>query len=172
MSAYGIPTIKFDASRVTDTVKADLRKNILLIEEIDRGHTDQIYNAALRSISAGRDLSVLYDALIHSNINGMTKRRAADIALLLNNRATSLMDRERLESLGIKYALWLCSGAPCAINPKKTTVQESQQSAAHKAANGQKFEISKGMFLYGKWTWPGVEPGCRCVLKAVVPGFS
>ena len=30
---------------------------------------------------------------------------------------------------------------------------------------------SKGKFLGGKWTWPGVEPGCKCVMQAVVPGF-
>jgi hypothetical protein len=39
-------------------------------------------------------------------------------------------------------------------------------------ANGKLFEISTGMFLNGKWTWPGVEPGCRCISKSVIPGFS
>ncbi len=165
---YGIPTVKFDASRVTDTIKADLRKNIMLLEEIDRNHFDQVYDAALRSISAGRDLSVLYNVLMQMNINGMTKRRAGEIALLLNNKATALMNRERQEALGIKQALWLYSGAPCEINPKRPTGQD----AAHRAANGKLFDVSRGMFLDGKWTWPGVELGCRCVSKPIVPGFS
>jgi hypothetical protein len=172
MSTAGIPTVKFDASRVTEAVKADIRQNIIRLEEIDRNHFDRVYEAALRSISAGRDLRVLYNALIEMKISGMTKRRAADIALLLNNKATALMDRERLESLGIKHALWVYSGAPCEINPKEPTGQESQQNAAHKAANGKSFDVSKGMFLDGKWTWPGVEPGCRCMSRPVVPGLS
>jgi hypothetical protein len=71
--AYSIPTVKFDASRVTNTVKASLRKEITLLEEIDRNHLDQVYDAALRSITAGRDLSILYKALKRMNINGMTK---------------------------------------------------------------------------------------------------
>jgi hypothetical protein len=32
----GIPTVKFDASRVTETIKADLRKNIMLLEGVER----------------------------------------------------------------------------------------------------------------------------------------
>jgi uncharacterized protein with gpF-like domain len=162
----GIPTVKFDASRVTETVKADLKKNILLLGEIDKTHFEQVYDAALRSISAGRNLSLLYNVLMQ--MNGMMKRRAGEIALLLNNKATALMNKERQESLGIKQAHWLYSGAPCEINPKEPTGQD----AAHRAANGKLFDVSKGMFLDGKWTWPGVEPGCRCVSKPVVPGFS
>jgi hypothetical protein len=163
-----IPTVTFYVSRLTETVKADIRKNIILLEEIDRNHFDQVYDAALLSISAGRDLGLLYNALMQMKINGMTKRRAAEIASFLNNKATALMNRERQESLGIKSALWLYSGAPCEVNPKEPTGQD----AAHKAANGKSFDVSKGMFLDGKWTWPGVEPGCRCVSKSVVRGFS
>jgi len=166
--AYGIPTVKFDASRVTDTVKADIRKNIMLLEEIDKNYFDQVYDGALRSISAGRDLSALCNVLKQLNIKGMTKRRAAEIALLLNNKATAIMNREHQKSLGIKQAVWLYSGAPCEINPKEPTGQD----AAHKAANGKSFDVSKGMILDGKWTWPGIELGCRCVSKPVVRGFS
>jgi hypothetical protein len=166
--SHGIPTVGFDASRITEPVKADIRRNIMLLEEVDESHFDQLYDAALRSISAGRDLSLLYNALVQMNIQGMTKRRAEEIARLLNNKATALMDRERQQSLGVKSALWLYSGALCEINPKKPTGQD----AAHRAANGKPFDVSKGMFLNGKWTWPGVEPGCRCVSKSVVPGFS
>jgi hypothetical protein len=164
---HTIPTVAFDASRVTNAVKADIRKNILLLE-IDKKHADRVYDAAVRSISAGRDLSVLYDAIMQLNVSGMTTRRAGEIALLLNNRATALMNRERQETLSIKQAVWLYSGAPCEINPKKPAGQD----AAHRAANGKSFDVSKGMLLNGIWTWPGVEPGCRCVSKSIIPGFS
>jgi hypothetical protein len=166
--SYGIPKVNFDVLRVTDAVKADIRKNIMLLEGIDKNQFDRVYDAALRSVSAGRDLAVLYKVLLELNINGMTARRASEIALLLNNKATALMYRECQEALGIKQALWLYSGAPCEINPKRPTGQDT----AHRAANGKPFDVSKGMFLDGKWTWPGVEPGCRCVSKPIVPGFS
>ena len=163
-----IPTVSFDASRVSEAVKEDLRNNILLLEEVEERHFDQVYEAALRSITAGRDLSVFYNALMRMNIAGMTKRRASEIAHLLNNKATAWMTRGYQETLGITQAVWLYSGASCEINPKTPTGQD----AAHRAANGKSFDVSNGMFLNGKWTWPGIEPGCRCVSKSAVPGFS
>jgi hypothetical protein len=138
------------------------------VEEIDRTRVDQVYDAAMRSISAGRDLGLLHNALMQMNINGMAKRRAAEIALSLNNTATALMNRENQQKLGVTQAIWLYSGAPCEMDPKKP----GSQDAAHKAANGKHFDVSKGMFLDGKWTWPGVELGCRCASKSIVPGFS
>jgi hypothetical protein len=46
--AYRIPTVTFDVSRVTETVKSDIRKNIMLLEEVDGKHFEQVYGAALR----------------------------------------------------------------------------------------------------------------------------
>ena len=168
---YGIPTIKFDASRVTETVKADIRKSIMHLKEIDQNNFDQVYDAALCSISRGGDLHVLYVVLLQLNINGMTKKRAAEISRFLNGRASAIMQRERYEKLGIKYAIWMYSGAPCELDAKHPTARDIRQNAAHKAANNQRYENSKGMFLDGKWTWPGMEPGCKCAGRPDVPGF-
>ena len=163
-----IPVVRFDASRVTDAVKADLWSNILHLEGLDQASAEQIYCATLRSISAGRDLSVLKDAVLQSKISGMTARRAAEIALLLNSKATAILDRERQISIGVTQAHWLHSGAPCEVNPKSPTGQD----AIHRTANGQLFDVAEGLLLNGKRTWPGVEPGCRCISKSVIPGFS
>lgn len=164
---HSIPTVEFDAARVTDAIKDDIWKNILLLE-LDRACVDRVYQAAVRSISAGRDLRELHDTLMQLNIGGMTKRRAAEIARFLNNSATALMYRQREEAIRIKQARWLYSGASCEIDPKKPTGQD----ASHRAANGKLFDVSKGMLLNGNWTLPGAEPGCRCVSKSIVPGFS
>jgi hypothetical protein len=102
----------------------------------------------------------------------MENRGAAKITLPLSNRPAAMMKRKRKVSLGIKHAAWLHSGAPCEMNPKNPEDWELRQDAIHRAANGKQFEVSKGMFLDGKWTWPGNEPGCRCMSKPVVPGFS
>jgi hypothetical protein len=136
-----IPTVAFDASKVTDAVKADIRKDILLLE-IDRKCVDRVYEAAVRLISAGRDLSVLHDALMRLNVSGMTTQRAGEIARFLNNSATALMNRRRQESIGIKQAVWLYSGAPCEINPKKPIGQD----AAHRAPNGSHLMSARECF--------------------------
>ena len=167
-----IPTVKFDASQVTEDVKAEIRKNVAQIECVDSSHFDAVYDAALRSVSAGRDLHALYEVLMRIGADGITRRKAEEIARHINNKATSLINRNRQKALGIEDAVWLHSGAPCMTNTHKPTAEEIRQDAAHKLANGTRFNVSKGMFLDGKWTWPGQENGCHCFSKSVIKGFD
>ena len=165
-----MPTVKFDPSALTKNVKADLRRNIELLDDLEKKHVPRIYQAALRSVSAGRDLNVLFLALM--KIEGMSKGRAAEIARSLNDEAMAIINRERQTSLGITHAKWMYANAPCMKNPSHPSAAEIQQDSAHHAANGKRYEISKGLFLEGKWTWPGVEEGCKCVSRSVLPGLE
>lgn len=162
--------VEFDPLAVTESVKADLRSNIRLIDDLDIRHFEPVYKAAVRSVTAGRDLRVLFLALM--DIEGMTKGRAGQIALSLNNKATSLINRERQASLGITHAVWMYANAPCMVKPIAPTGSDIQQDAAHCAANGKRYEISKGLLVNGKWTWPGVEEGCKCSSRVVLPGLE
>lgn len=164
----GVPTVKFDPTRVTDAVLADLRENIRALPEVDANDFETVYQAAARAISMGGALNIIYAALM--DIEGMSKRRAADISRSLNFKAKAIMNAEQQMKLGIKYATWLYSGAPCHLNPKQPGSED--QDAAHKAANGKPFLISKGMFLNGEWTWPGREDGCKCISKSMIAGFD
>jgi uncharacterized protein with gpF-like domain len=172
VSWNSIPTVKFDASRVTDAVKAEIRNSVSEIEGPTDPQREAIYCAALRSVSAGGDLHTLYAALMELGVDGLTKKKASAIAVRINNRAASLMNKTKQQSLGIEYARWMYSGAPCVTNPKKPTPADIEQDAAHKAANGQRFKISEGMLLNGKWTWPGNNDGCRCVSRSIIPGLD
>jgi len=102
--AYVIPTVKFDQKRVTEAIKADLKSNIKGIAEFDDTNFDQVYGAALRSISRGGDLATLFNAIMELNLPNITKRRAGEISMTLNNKAKVLMDRDQQISLGITYA--------------------------------------------------------------------
>ena len=158
--AQTMPTVPFDPDKVTKAVSTDLLKNIKELPDINARDVRSIYDAALRSISAGRALHVIYEALLP--IDGMSPARANEIARLLNNKATALMNSESQSRLGITHARWLYSGASCG---------DPDQDAAHSAANGQTYPIGKGMFLNGLWTWPGRENGCKCVSRSVIPGL-
>ena len=105
-------------------------------------------------------------------IDGMTEGRAAEIARSLHNKATAIIDRERQASLGITHAIWMYANAPCMKDPSHPVAADVQQDSAHRSANGKQYEISKGLFVDGKWTWPGVEEGCKCVARAVLPGLE
>jgi hypothetical protein len=115
----------------------------------------------------GFDAHLLYTEL--SKIEGMPKERAADITRSLHNKAKAQIDRERKTSLGITHAKWLYANAPCMKDPRHPTDADIRRDAAHKAANGKIYDPSKGLLVDGKWTWPGVEDGCKCVSRIVLP---
>lgn len=97
--------------------------------------------------------------------NALGKEAQAQI-LSQRSRERALSNQNRQLELGISEAIWLYSGAPCDIDPKNP---QGNQDACHKAANGKRFKISEGMFLDGKWTWPGHENGCRCASRSIIP---
>jgi hypothetical protein len=159
--------VEFDPSTVSKSVKANLRKNIELLGGIEKKHIPQIYEAALSSVLAGRDHRSLVAALVR--IEEMPQDRAWEITRNLHNKATEQINRERQSSLGITHAIWMYANAPCMKDPSHPTEAEIQQDAAHKAANRKRYDLSKGLLVNGKWTRPGVEEGCKCVSRAVLP---
>jgi len=162
--------IKSDSSTLSKNVKASLRRNVDSIDDVGRRHRRKIYELALRSLSTSGGLHLLATELMR--IEGISKERAADIAGSLHAKANVVMERERRASLGITHATWIYANAPCMKNPFHSTDAEIRQDAAHRAANGKRYEISKGLFVDGKWTWPGAEDSCKCVSRAILPGLS
>lgn len=167
-----IPTVKFDTSRLTRAVLADLERNIRDLPEVAEQNFDDVYDVALRSIAAGGDLYMLSTGLVAMNIDGMTSQRAAQISKQLWFRAKEIMDREQQAELGITEAQWMYSHAPCMIDPRKPTSSDLLQDAAHKAANGKIYRIADGMLMNGRRTWPGREYGCKCSSKPRIFGFE
>jgi uncharacterized protein with gpF-like domain len=169
-SRRAIPTVKFDPATVSQSVKANLRANVESLDDVGKEHIRPVYEAALGCVLAGGDLHVLSVALM--KIEGMPKERVAEIARSLHSKAKAQIDRERQASLGITHAKWMYSNAPCMRDPRRRTAANVQQDAAHRVANGERYEISKGLFVDGKLTWPGVEEGCKCSSRAILPGLK
>ncbi|HWG10157.1 MAG TPA: hypothetical protein VN693_01475 [Rhodanobacteraceae bacterium] len=61
---FRMPTVKFDPTNVTNSVREDLRKNIESLTDIDFDKREAIYKAALEAIIAGGAFNVLFEALI------------------------------------------------------------------------------------------------------------
>jgi hypothetical protein len=157
-----VPTVKFDPARVTDAIKEDIRESVSKIKDFGEPHFDCIYEAALRSVSRGMDAAALFNAIMDLQLPAMTKRRAGEISININRRAKALVDRNEQMAIGIKYATWNYSGAPC----------HPRQDAAHRAANGKRYAIAKGMPLHGRRTMPGREEGCKCFSRPIIPGVD
>lgn len=151
-------TVGFQSAQMlNDTVEAIIGENVSLIKSIASQHLTQVETMVMQSVQNGRDLGTLAKGL--EKQFGVSKRRAALIARDQNNKATSVIARTRQKSLGITQAKWRHSHAGKTPRP------------SHVKADGQIYDIDKGMYLDGVWTWPGVEINCRCTCSPIIPGF-
>lgn len=141
-----------------DAYSAVVGEQVGLIRSIASQHLTQVETVVMQGVQNGRDLAYIHDQLRERY--GVTKRRAALIARDQSNKATSTLNRQRQKDLGITKAKWRHSGGGKEPRP------------SHVAADGQEYDLEKGMYLDGVWTWPGVEINCRCTSSPVIPGFE
>ena len=69
--AWKLCPVKFDPSMVSKSVKADLRRNIELLDDLEKKHVKQVYEAALRSVWQAGICTCCVRLLM--KIEGMTK---------------------------------------------------------------------------------------------------
>jgi SPP1 gp7 family putative phage head morphogenesis protein len=143
---------------VRDVFQSLVHEQVNLIKSIASQHLQAVQGLVMRSVQQGRDLAFLTKEL--SARFGVTKRRAAFIARDQNNKATATITRTRQLELGITQARWRHSHAGKHPRPE------------HVKADGEVYEVAKGMYLEGKWTWPGWEINCRCTSSSIIPGFK
>lgn len=145
-------------SSMQDVYSAVIGEQVGLIRNIGAQYLGQVETLVMQSVQTGRDLGHLHDELRARY--GITKRRAALIARDQNNKATATFTRTRQRDAGITKARWRHSHAGKEPRP------------SHVAADGEVYDVDKGMFLDGVWTWPGVEINCRCTSEPIIPGLE
>jgi SPP1 gp7 family putative phage head morphogenesis protein len=146
------------SAAANDVMQATIGEQVGLIKSIASQHLSDVEGLVMRSVASGRDLGKLSEQLEHRY--GVTKRRAAFIALDQNNKATASITRVRQEGLGIDEAVWLHSRA--GKHPR----------ASHVAVNGNRYKVKEGMLIDGEHIWPGQLPHCRCISRSVIPGIG
>ena len=153
-------TVKFTMTPLLqDAYSAAIEENVGLIKSIASEHLAEVQGLVMRSVQAGRSMKELTDELVTRY--GITRRRAALIARDQNNKATSVMNAaKQIELMGDDAeATWKHSAAGKHPRPE------------HVAANGKTYKVKQGMFLEGKWTWPGREINCRCTSSLIIKGY-
>lgn len=152
-------TVNFKTTKVqNDAYQAVVGQNVSLIKSIAQKYLSDVEGDVMRSVMAGHDLGTLTKTL--EKTYGITRRRASLIARHQNNMATATFTRSRQTELGITKARWSHSSGGRVPRPE------------HVAFNNKLYDVTKGAFLEGKWTWPGVEINCRCVSIPVIEGFD
>lgn len=154
-------TVEFRMTPATrDVMQASIAEQVSLIKSIPQKYFTDVQGSVMRSVSAGGDLGALTKQLQENY--GVSYRRAAFIARDQNAKATASMTRARQLDAGLTEAIWMHSHGGRVPRP------------THVAMNGQKYDVSKGMYdsAVGKFILPGEEPNCRCLSRPVVVGFS
>jgi len=143
---------------------AVVAENVALIKSIASEHLTDVEGIVMRSVAQGRDLGSMAKELRERF--DVPKKRAALIARDQNNKATSLLTRVRQQEAGINRAIWVHSGA--GRHPRPDHVAFSAGRYTGRSGPGPEYDVTKGAYLEGKWTFPGYEINCRCVSRAIV----
>ncbi len=145
-------------TEMNNALQTVIGENVGLIKSIPRQYLSQVETLVMQSVARGRDLGTLTKAL--QERYDITKRRAVLIARDQNNKATFVMQSARQRSMGFKTGIWRHSHA----------AKKFRQS--HLKADGKEFDLSKGLYIDGKWIMPGEEINCGCGWQVVIPKLT
>jgi len=145
-----------------NVAQASVAENVALIRSIGEKYHSQVEGMVMRSVTTGRDLGGLVKELEHEL--GLTRKRAAFIALDQNNKMTANFTTVRQIEVGITDAIWLHSHAGKVPRP------------THLANNGKRYSVAAGWYdpdpKVKRFIRPGELPRCRCTSRSVVKGFT
>lgn len=153
-------TLKTDVinGAAADVVKASIKQNVALIKSIPREYFLEIEGEVMRSIQSGRGMADLQPFL--EKRYGLTKKRAALIARDQTSKATTAINRARMQSLGVKKFKWLHSGGGKEPRPLHKDV-----------LNGKIFSFDDPPVIderTGERGLPGQLINCRCRIVPVI----
>lgn len=152
-------TVRFQMSPYTEEMlKAAMGENVGLIKSIGVQYLGRVEQSVWASVKGGFDLGTLSKELQHSY--GVTKNRAELIARDQGAKANAVIEQARRKELGITKAVWHHSHAG----------KEPRQS--HVKADGEIFDIDKGLKLDGEWLLPGEAINCRCYSTSIIDGIA
>lgn len=135
-------------------MKAAVGENVGLIKSIPTEYLAQVSKYTWAAVEGGFDLKTLTDNLEHAYHIG--RNRAKLIARDQSNKVHAVMEQARRKEIGVKRAIWRHSTAAKKPRP------------SHVKANGEVFDIEKGMYLDGEWVLPGQLINCGCTSRAVI----
>jgi len=122
-----------------------------------RDETLEEYTAnTLRAMAQGDSISDIMKQF--DGVVGKRKDHAKFTARNQINNFNSILTKTRAQNLGIQEAEWVTS-------------RDARVRKSHKARDGKKFDLSKGLYssLDGKTLIPGTDYQCRCTMRLIIP---
>lgn len=153
-------TLKTDvvSGAVADVIKASIKQNVALIKSIPSKYFLEIEGAVMRSVQSGRGMADLQPEL--EKRYDITKKRAALIARDQTSKATTAINRARMQGLGVKKFKWLHSQGGKEPRPLHKDV-----------LNGNIYSLDDPPVIderTGEKGLPGQLINCRCRMVPVI----
>ena len=147
---------------MTQGKDAIIAENVSLIRSIPEKYFTEVEGMVYRSVARGGDRKQLVDELMSSfsKREGITLRRAKNIANDQVRKATSSLSAIRQQAAGITHGIWVHSHG--GSDPRKL----------HVKADGKVFKLSEGLPVgdnNGNMVKPGEEINCRCSWRPIPP---
>jgi SPP1 gp7 family putative phage head morphogenesis protein len=150
LKTTGIPT------GLGEIYKAAVAENVSLIKSISTQYLQQVEGAVMRSITSGAGLQDLVPAL--QKYEGMTHRRARNIALDQTRKTYNAINRGRMEAIGVRQFMWHHSGG--GAHPREDHIE----------MDGKIYSFDDLPVIdrrTGERGIPGQAPNCRCTMSPV-----
>lgn len=144
-----------------EVTTALITENVSLIKSIPEQYLKDVTGSVMRSITTGRGLADLVPDL--QKYEGITYRRAKNIALDQTRKAYNSINRQKLLDNGIKEFDWVHSGG--GLHPRESHIDidgmrfSFKNVVAEQAALGVP-KADRGM--------PGEPINCKCSMRAVI----
>jgi SPP1 gp7 family putative phage head morphogenesis protein len=139
-----------------EVAQATVYENVQLIKSIPSQYLDDVFGSVMRSITTGGGLADLIPAI--RKYDGITDRRAKNIALDQTRKAYNSINKQRLMAVGIKKFRWSHSAGG----------QTPRQD--HIAMDGKIFSFDDLPIIdrkTGERGIPGQAINCRCTMTPV-----
>lgn len=133
-----------------------IARNVGLIRSIPAEYFQQIQDAALRSITDGKGLADLVPAI--QEIEGVTHRRAQNIANDQTRKAYGGLNKGRMQAIGVKEYEWVHSGGG----------QHPRQMHIDMDGNIYRFDDPPIIEEDGERGIPGQAIHCGCTMRPVI----
>ncbi len=168
-----IPTIKFDASVVTEDIERVVYEAILRRPDFSGlapATLKAVHAAAMKGIRRGGDLGIMRVG-VEEALPGFERGQIVGLIQHINRVAFVHINRKRDLELGFEEAEWRYTGGACiTCNPPPD--QEKEMDALHKSLDGRRFKLFDGMLVDNQHYWPGLEFGCKCYYRTILAGWN
>ena len=141
-----------------DYTSVTIQNNVNLITSMADDHFDKVESIVFNGMQSGTDWDVLADKI--AKVSGSTLGKAKMIARDQVSTINAQLAKKRMTNAGITKGRW--------VKTKRAKSKNYTPRESHLKANGKEFDLDKGLYVDGEYTFPGEPINCTCTMVPVI----